>query len=147
MTMPEFENDRFRTQAGFRMIVQVPDSHAQAIMDAVIREDVLVYGDYDRVSFRTALGTQTFRSIGTGRNIATEGVVEVPCCEISFFLPHDEDLAIRVLKAVYDAHPYEEPVMSLAPCIRTLHISGLDEDNPNRFWNNAPQAWVPDVHR
>ena len=92
-------------------------------------------------------GVQQFRSCGTGRNAATARVVEVACTELSVFLPDDPALTARVLEAVYHAHPYEEPVIFVTPCLRTLHIRGMEKDNPNRFWNNAAEDWVPDEHR
>ena len=147
MQMPVLANDRFVPDPGLRIMVQVPDQHARGIVDAVLGESSLAYGDYDSVTFRTTPGCQQFRSLGTGRNAATREVVEVPCVELSFFLGNDETIAVRVLKAVYSAHPYEEPVVLVLPCVRTLHIRGLDEDNPNRFWNRAPEDWVPDEHR
>ena len=147
MTLPKFENERFNPQPSLRVTVQVPETHAQKVVEAVLTEDPLKYGDYDCVTFKTALGVQQFRSIGTGRNAKTKHVVEVPCCEISFFLGSDEKVAVGVLNAIYRAHPYEEPVIAVEPCIRTQHIRGVDEDNPNKFWNSAPQKWVPEEHR
>jgi hypothetical protein len=74
-------------------------------------------------------------------------VVEVPCVELSFFLSHDEPKAVQVLKSIYSSHPYEEPVVLVESCLRTLHIRGMDEDNPNRFWNCETEDWVPEQHR
>jgi len=147
MPLPVLENDRFEPQQGLRIVVQVPDSHARRIVDVVLATDPLLYGDYDRVTFRTAPGMQQFRSLGSGRNVATETAVEVPCAELSFFIARDDAGTVRVLQAVYAAHPYEEPVIHVIPCLRTLHIRGLDEDNPNRFWNREPEDWVPELHR
>ena len=95
----------------------------------------------------TAPGIQHFRSLGSGRNAATEKVVEVPCIELSFFLGSDETKAVQILKNIYAAHPYEEPVVFVEPCVRTLHIRGMDEGNPNRFWNNEAEDWVPQEHQ
>jgi hypothetical protein len=39
----------------------------------------------------------------------------------------------EVVVAIYQAHPYEEPVMFSQNCTRTLHIRGADIDNLNRF--------------
>lgn len=145
--LPKLKSDRFQTQYGLRILVQVPHTHTQKIIDAVLAKDPLKYGDYDSVSFRTALGTQQFRSLGSGRNAATDGVVEVPCAEISFFISHDEADPAQILEAIYFYHPYEEPVVFVQPCTRTLHIRGTDEDNPHRFWNNEPADWVIEEHR
>ncbi len=147
MTIPKLDNDRFVPEEGLRVVVQVPDTHAQRIVNAVLTEDTLKYGDYDSVTYQTAPGTQQFRSQGSGRNTATEKVVEVPCVELSFFLRGDEVKAVQTLKTIYASHPYEEPVVFVHPCVRTLHIRGVDEDNPNRFWNSDAEDWVPEEHR
>ena len=39
-----------------------------------------------------------------------------------------------LIRAIYAAHPYEEPVIHLVPAQRCRHRRGTDEDNPNRFW-------------
>ncbi len=147
MTLPKLNNDRFVPEQGFRITVQVPETHVQKVVDCVLDCDTLAYGDYDCVTFRTALGIQQFRALGTGRNTATKDVVEVPCVELSFFVQGNENNTVQVLKNVYFAHPYEEPVVFVEPCLRTLHIRGIDEDNPNRFWNADAPDWVPEEHR
>jgi len=147
MDLPVLSTNRFTIENGFRISVQVPDQNAQSVLEQVLKETALKCGDYDSVTFKTALGTQQFRSLGTGRNTATEGAVEVPCVELSFFLENKEALVARVVEAIYRAHPYEEPVVFVQACLRTLHIRGVDEDNPNRFWNSASADWVPEEHR
>ncbi|WP_211201592.1 hypothetical protein [Rhodobacter sp. NTK016B] len=147
MTLPKIDSKRFTTETGLRITVQVPESYVQKIVDAVVSEDRLKYGDYDSVSWRSAPGIQQFRSLGGGRNTPAETAVTVPCVELSFFLSGDEAGAARVIETLYTVHPYEEPVIFVTPCMRMLHIRGLDEDNPNRFWNNPPEAWVPEDHR
>jgi len=77
-------------------------------------------------------------------------IVQVPVSHaqrIAFFLGTDEAKAVQVIKSIYSTHPYEEPVVFVESCVRTLHIRGVDENNPNRFWNNEPEDWVPDEHR
>ncbi|WP_235855988.1 hypothetical protein [Mesobaculum littorinae] len=140
------DTDRYRTDAGTHVLVQVPEADAQRLLDAVTQVLPLDWGDYDRVSFRTAPGIQTYRSRGGGRNPATPGEVEVPCCEVSFFVPGSADLDM-VVRALYDIHPYEEPVIFLTPTTRTRHIRGVDEENPNRFWNRPAAEWVPEALR
>ncbi len=115
MTLPKLNNDRFIPEEGLRITIQVPDTHTQRIVDAVLTENTLKYGDYDSVTYQTMPGTQQFRSLGSGRNAATEKVVEVPCVELSFFLSGDEAKAVQVLKTIYASHPYEEPVIFVTP--------------------------------
>lgn len=147
MKAAQLETSRFTAEDGLRITVQVPDDRARVLMQAILAVEPLKYGDYDRVAFRTAPGMQQFRSLGSGRNTATEAEVEVPCVELSVFVPDDGARVERILRAIYDAHPYEEPVIFVAPCLRTLHIRGTDEDNPNRFWNRPAEDWVPAAHR
>ena len=90
-----------------------------------------------------ASGCQQFRSLGTGYNRATNHTVEVTCVEICFFLEQSDTMLKEVVTAIYQAHPYEEPVIFIQNCLRTLHIRGADIDNPNRFWNRQGVDWVP----
>ena len=147
MKLPDLVSRRYTVETGVRITVQVPDQCAQQIVDAVLKEHGLKYGDYDSVTFRSVPCIQQFRSLGTGRNAATADIVEVPCAELSFFIEDNEALLIKVIESIYWAHPYEEPVVFVTPAQRTLHIRGLDEDNPNRFWNRKAENWVPEEHR
>lgn len=126
---------RFNTEEGVRVTVQVPAARAQKVLDAVTAVEALKWGDYDRVAFTTAAGTQQFRSLGGGHNPPTPDTVRVACVEVGFFVPKGDARLQHVLEAIYASHPYEEPVILIEPCLRTRHIRGLDEDNPNRFWN------------
>ncbi|MBC6408493.1 MAG: hypothetical protein GDA40_10500 [Rhodobacteraceae bacterium] len=138
---------RYFVEPGLRLAVQVPEPDADRVLDALVAVDPLVWGDYDQVSFATALGTQTFRSLPGGRNSMTPTRVIVPCVELSVVLPVDPTIMDRAVRAVYRAHPYEEPVIVLTEVQRTRHVSGVDEDNPNRFWNRPDAPWVPKAHR
>ncbi len=147
MPLPERLSERFTTESGLRIITQVPEIRAQTVVEAVRAVVPLTWGDYDAVSYLAASGTQHFRSMGSGRNAATDRIVDVPCAELSFFVSDDAADAEAVLSAIYAAHPYEEPVIFVLPCLRTCHIRGTDEDNPNKFWNSPTEAWVPQEHR
>lgn len=147
MALPTLTSDRFTTESGFRVTVQVPNPNVQTIVDNILTVTALKCGDYDRVTFATAAGVQQFRSLEGGRNSATEATLEVPCVELSVFVENSQTVVTQVIEAIYFAHPYEEPVIFVEACLRTLHIQGLDENNPNRFWNAAPADWVPKEHK
>ncbi|MCB1395486.1 MAG: hypothetical protein H6898_15925 [Rhodobacter sp.] len=136
---------RFTTQTGYRVTVEIPEPEALRLLAAIEAADPLIWGDYDRVSFTSTPGVQRFRALGTGRNAATENRVSVPCVEVRFFV--SEGAVEAVLDAIHEAHPYEEPVVLVERCLRTLHVRGSDEDNPNRFWNRPAADWVPPQHR
>ncbi len=143
----QLKSNRYNVEEGLLIAVQIPQSHAEKMLEAIYQVVPLKYGDYDRVSFRTAIGTQNFRTLPTARNMPTEDTVSVQCQEIQFFVPNDTPNLPQILETIYSQHPYEEPVVFVNPTNRTLHIRGTDEDNPNRFWNNENQDWLPDQHR
>ncbi len=147
MGLPDLSNVRFTTQPGYVVTTQTPEVCVKVIMDAVVACHDLKYGDYDQVAFRTSPGVQQFRSLPGGRNAPTEEAVTIPCVELSFFVPNDQAVLTAVLKAIYDTHPYEEPVIFVKESLRTLHIAGLDEDNPNRYWNWEDDPWTPEQNR
>lgn len=140
------QSERFEIQQGFEISLQVPPTHTVQLLEAIYRTDTLRYGDYDHVSFASATGLQRFRSLPGGRNAASESVLEVPCEELSFFVGTQEQVT-QVIQAIYEYHPYEEPVIFVRTVQRSLHRAGMDEDNPNKFWNRDPEDWVPEVHR
>lgn len=143
---PPLETKRFTTETGYELTVEVPEERVDAVLEAALSVTPLKWGDYDRVAFRSAAGVQQFRSLGTGRNAESTDTMTVPCQRVTCFLPGTADIA-AVLEAVYHAHPYEEPVVLVTPALRSRHIRGLDEDNPNRFWNRPAADWVPAEHR
>lgn len=138
---------RYRVEDVLILRVQVPQTHAERILDAITQVCDLAYGDYTHVSFEEAAGTQRFAATGAGRNTATGRVVCVPCVQLTAQLPASGHVARDVVTAIYDAHPYEEPVIDLSPAFGTRHVRGMDEDNPNRFWNSDMPDWVPSEHR
>ena len=145
--MCEIHSERFIIEPGTRILVQVPQEAAQPLKEAMLATEPLSWGDYDQVCFTTSVGVQQFRSTGGGINAATDHAVEVPCVELQVFVPKQGQALEPLLRAIYHAHPYEEPVIQLIPALRGRHIKGLDEDNPNRFWNRETPDWVPSAHR
>lgn len=56
MKQQALESDRFNCENVLRISVQVPEQNAQTIIDFVLKETSLEYGDYDRVTFRSTPG-------------------------------------------------------------------------------------------
>lgn len=138
---------RFSIESGTRVLVQVPQEAAGRVLAAMVAVEPLIWGDYDQVAFTTEAGVQQFRSRPGGRNQATEEAVEVPCVELQVFVAKQGQALEPLLRAIYHAHPYEEPVIQLLAAQRCCHLRGMDEDNPNRFWNRPAQGWIPAAHR
>ena len=145
--MHDLASDRFNVETGTRILVQVPQEAADRVLQAILSRDPLPWGDYDQVAFTSHPGTQQFRSLPEGVNAATDQAMTVECVELQVFTcARGRDLE-PILKAIYDVHPYEEPVIQLIDAIRPRHIRGVDQDNPNRFWNRETPGWVPAPHR
>lgn len=140
-------SQRFSVEKGTRVLVQVPQEAAGRVLAAMVAVEPLIWGDYDQVAFTTQAGVQQFRSCPGGRNQATEDAVEVPCVELQVFVAKQGQSLEPLICAIYHAHPYEEPVIQLLAAHRCCHVQGMDEDNPNRFWNQPAQDWVPAAHR
>lgn len=139
--------ERYHLETGLRILVQCPAEALGRVEAAVLACDPLDHGDYERVSFQGAAGVQRFRSCGGGRNRATKDTVEVDCIEWQISTTAKGAALDALIRAIYAAHPYEEPVIHLVPAQRCRHRRGMDEDNPNRFWNRPIEDWLPPEHR
>ncbi|WP_122072148.1 hypothetical protein [Pseudophaeobacter sp. EL27] len=149
--MPEplcnIASSRFSIEQGTRVLVQVPQEAAGRLLQAILAQEPLHWGDYDQVAYTSSAGVQQFRTLPQARNRATEQAVAVACVELQVFVPKRGQDLEPLLCAIYHAHPYEEPVIQLIPAARSLHRRGQDESNPNRFWNQEAADWVPEIHR
>jgi dinuclear metal center YbgI/SA1388 family protein len=100
-----------------KVITFVPASHSEALVDALSAAGAGSIGAYDRCAFLTS-GEGTFRpTAGARPTIGTVGRVEVVDEQrIEMVLPRTH--RARVVRALRQAHPYEEPafdVFELAP--------------------------------
>lgn len=145
--MAELVSSRFKVEIGHRLLVQVLQPDAARVLDALLLIDPMAWRDYDRVSFMTGPGEQKFCARSGSRNVPTAETVSVPCVELQLFTCADMQELEALIHAIYDTHPYEEPVIQIVKAQGTRHIPGLDEDNPNRFWNRETADWVPEAHR
>ena len=97
-----------------KVVVFVPTSHAEAVVDAMSAAGAGHIGNYSHCAWQTE-GDGQFRAedgaqpyvgqLGTTHH-ETESRVEIIC---------PRHLAARVMKAATDAHPYEEPAIDITP--------------------------------
>lgn len=104
------------TSAQCKLVVFVPESHAEKVADAVFSAGAGRIGAYEQCSFRIA-GQGTF--FGTeytdpvvGRKGRLERVDEI---RIESVMPADSETVRRVTQAVRESHPYEEPAFEFYP--------------------------------
>ena len=97
-----------------KVVVFVPDSHADAVLDAASGAGAARIGEYRRCAFRTE-GTGTFLPReGADPYIGTPGREErVP--ETRLETVAAGSVLSAVLRAVRAAHPYEEPAIDVIP--------------------------------
>ncbi len=108
-----------------KLEIFVPESHFEAVRQALWREDAGHIGLYDHAlswsrvhsCWRSLEGSSPFQGTPGELTEAEEIKIEV-CCRT-------ENLE-RTLRAVRAAHPYEEPVINVLP----LRAAGLKEGGP-----------------
>lgn len=95
-----------------KLVVYVPVADTGRLLDALADAGAGQVGDYDRCAWSTT-GTGTFRPLpGADPAVGSVGeVAEVPESRLEVVLPRDR--RARVLRAMLDAHPYEEPAYDL----------------------------------
>jgi hypothetical protein len=108
------------TRRVFRLTVFVPPDHVDSLLQAVEREIPLVFGQYDRSAWWSAIGVEQFRPLpGSMPTVGQVGRVEqVPTIRLEFAIPYDENILERVLSgAVIPNHPWQEPAVFIDDCL------------------------------
>ena len=101
-------------QSIYKLIVYVPNSHADAIRLALRDNGVGVQGAYDGCSF-TVAGEGRFRALdGANPYVGNQGEWHTEPEEAVFTMCHKHDLS-KALDIIRKAHPYEEPVIDIIP--------------------------------
>lgn len=107
-----------------KLVVFVPETHVDAVRDAICQAGAGHIGRYDLCTFGAA-GTGTFRPLeGTSPFIGETGVLErVPEIRLETVVPRPA--LHRVLQALLAAHPYEEVAYDLMALENSWPGAGL----------------------
>jgi dinuclear metal center YbgI/SA1388 family protein len=98
----------------FKIVIYIPENHFDKVRDAVFKAGAGVIGNYDYCSFATQ-GTGSFRGgEGTGPFVGEKGKIHYEK-EIRFETIMFSHLKDRVIKALREAHPYEEVAYDIYP--------------------------------
>jgi len=98
----------------YKVVVYVPESHADALREAMGRAGAGVIGSYTHCTF-TIKGTGRFKpEEGANPTIGEVGKLE-EVAEDRIETVCAGDKLQDVLKAIRDAHPYEEPATDVYP--------------------------------
>lgn len=107
-----------------KLVTFVPSDHVQIVRDAIFNAGAGVIGNYDMCSFN-AEGYGTFRgNEQTNPFTGRKGEMhKEPETRIETILP--SYLSKEVVKALIDAHPYEEVAYDLYPLANTFTAAGM----------------------
>lgn len=107
-----------------KLVVYVPVADTGRLLDALAAAGAGRIGDYDRCAWSTT-GTGTFRPLpGADPTVGSVGEVsEVVESRLEVVLPRAR--RSRVLRAMLDAHPYEEPAYDLLELAGVAGRTGL----------------------
>ena len=61
--------------------------------------------------------------------------------EISFTVPKNDKTITVVIEAVFQSHPYEEPVILIQEVWSTRFKYEQSKTNPNKWWNRPEVDW------
>lgn len=96
----------------YKLCFYVPETHAEAVKAAVFRAGVGKIGNYDCCGFQLT-GQGQFRPLdGTDPYLGHQGEIET-VSEVRFETVVTEEVLKPGLRALRDAHPYEEPAIDL----------------------------------
>ena len=97
-----------------KIVIFVPETHADAVREALGDAGGGIIGNYSHVTFSTK-GTGRFTPMeGAQPNIGQVGIPEA-VAEEKIESVVDRDHLQKVMKAVMEAHPYEEPAIDVYP--------------------------------
>ena len=100
----------------YHLIIYAPEENADAIRKALRDAGAGKIGHYDSCSF-SSKGTGRFRPLkGANPAIGSKESLEKVSEERIEVVVQKEDLG-KILKAVKEAHPYEEPAMHVLPML------------------------------
>src|SRR6185503_7900299 len=99
-----------------KLVVFVPEESLDAVRDAVFAAGAGRIGDYERCSWYTA-GTGTFLGGETTDPTIGERGREERVAEVRLETVYPADREKDVVRALREAHPYEEPAFDLYPLL------------------------------
>lgn len=128
----------------YKLIVFVPEDHADKVREAMCAQGAGVIGDYEECTF-AAPGTGTFRGVEGRTNpfTGTPGELE-KASELKLEVLMRRELAGRVIGAMTSAHPYEEVAYDLIPLHNKEAGTGLARigklEEPTSFEEFIPKV-------
>ena len=118
--------------------VQIPPDDVSQVLAEITTVAPLRYGKYEQVVFRSNTGTLQFKPLHGSKPGETD-LIQVPCIEVAFTAPKDDQLIASIIEAIFESHPYEEPVILIQAVMSSRFKYGSTKDNPNKWWHRPEQ--------
>ncbi len=133
-----FETRSVTLQSMLLVTFQAPMEDVDRIMTYVTAIIPLVMGKYDSNSYQTAEGMERYRPLqGAAAGPEAELRKRPGVVEVFFEIPEDQQLAEKVVEAIFQAHSYQEPVIRIQSILGSRSRGLDDSKNPNRWWNTT----------
>jgi hypothetical protein len=115
-----------RLQEAYRITSFIPPQHLDEVLQAIVAEAPLTYGPYDKSAWWSAPGTEQFEPrAGAKPTVGQVGKTErVPTIRLEFVIPREPQLLDRVLAALLQSHPWQEPAVFIDPTTVTVSNPG-----------------------
>lgn len=124
----------------YHVRVQIPTDEVSTVLEAIIKVSPLRYGNYEQVAYRCSAGTLQFKPL-EGSKPGDDDLIHIPCDELSFTVPKNDKMITSVIEAIYQNHPYEEPVIIIQEVMSTRFKYGQTNDDQNKWWNRPEIDW------
>ena len=62
---------------------------------------------------------------------------QLPSQQVSFTVPAHEELLAALIEAIFESHPYEQPVILVQPVWSTRFKYTAGRHNPNKWWHRG----------
>jgi len=130
----------FKTQSAtvcreLKIQTYLPEEDVAKTLKAITEIVSLQVGSYENVAFHSQPGVQKFRPIKGSHLGDSSEVFGFSVVELTFSIPHDEEVLKKVIDRIFEVHIAEEPVIYIEEIWSTRAVSYSEKSNPNRFWN------------
>ena len=133
-----FETNAITMEPHWMVSFIAPAEDVDRIFERITDITPLVHGKTDNNAYRAPSGMEYYRPLDGTPTGAEDAVRKRPGVdEVRFVIPQDQNIADKVIEAIYAVHSYYEPVIYIQEVLRS-RAKGLDDsDNPHRWWNKA----------
>ena len=135
LDLGSFESQSATVCREFKIQTYVPEEDVAKTLKAVTDIVPLQIGSYENVAFHSQPGVQKFRPVSGSHLGDSSRVFDFPVVELTFSIPHDDEVLKKVIDGIFEVHIAEEPVIYIDEFWSTRAKNYSEKSNPNRFWN------------